>query len=166
MIWRSRISQKRRKKAGGVWSEGRHVEFKTGGGVVKTAHITTTEDGASARLRSKYPQKQMPNTTRPLPGLFVGSSSGALLRVPTPARPYASPVIETAVIDCSPRESDAKSRPTPPQLGLFRSTISCSLSLFLYFIPRAFLPSQKVVFQHYRTKSPSCFVLYILLAIF
>lgn len=37
-------------------------------GEVDTARITTTEVRTPARLRSKYPQKQMPNAARPLPG--------------------------------------------------------------------------------------------------
>lgn len=96
----------------------------------------------------------MPNATRPLPGSL--SALRALLPVPTPARSYASPVIETAVIDCSPRESDAKSRPTPPQPGLFHSTI---LSSLYFYISNSNLSFRKL--QTLFAERLSFFILYI-----
>lgn len=51
-----------------------------------TERITTTEARTLARLRSKYPQKQMPNATRPLPGPLSAPWPVPCSRVPTPAR--------------------------------------------------------------------------------
>jgi len=81
------------------------VEFKIGGGMEKTAHITTED----AEHRRDYDLSIPRNKCR----MQLARALSALRAVPcyglpTPARSYASPVIETAVIDCSPRESDAK----------------------------------------------------------
>lgn len=120
-------------------------------------HITTTEVRTPARLRSKYPQKQMPNAARPLPGPLSAPRPvpcspsqhlhGAHDLVAKPrSRKRVRGLSYRPVIDCSMRESGAKrSRPDFTHLRhpIFflplRAVSSGSLGLRSYFYLTIFL---------------------------
>lgn len=103
-----------------------------------TTRITTTEVRTPARLRSKYPQKQMPNAARPLPeplsaprpvpcsGYQHLHGAHHLLAKPRSRKPALCVACHTGpVIDCSMRETDCdpfafpSSAPSLPFLPLF-----------------------------------------------
>lgn len=82
-------------------------------------HITTTEVGASGRdYDLSIPRNKCRMQLAHCKGSLSAGRAMSCYRYQHLHDSCVSPVIESAIIDCSPRESGAKPRPTPPQLAL------------------------------------------------